>query len=269
MLWMLVGCLQYRLDNDVQRFFDTGFQYEGDGYTAWLIPAGTFMMGCEQSDCYADERPSREVTISRDFYMMESEVIQDLYERVMSSNPSNLSGSLRPVDNVSWYDAVEFANALSVRMGLRECYTISDDSVSWSNPDCAGWRLPTEAEWEYAARGGQSYKYAGSDTVDAVAWYYTNSNGQAHDVCGKQANGYGLCDMSGNVWEWVWDWYDSDYYSSSPTVDPQGPTSGSGRVRRGGGWGGGARSVRASERNSYGPTGTGNDLGFRLVRISP
>ena len=97
--------------------------------------------------------------------------------------------------------------------------------MNWSNPNCTGWRLPTEAEWEYAARGGESYKYAGSNAVAYVAWYSSNSSGQTHDVCGKNRNGYGLCDMSGNVSEWVWDWKGS--YSSSPTVDPWGPISGS------------------------------------------
>jgi len=242
---------------------------KGVDYTAKLIPSGTFTMGCtsEQSNCYGDETPTHKVTLTKDFYMMESEVTQELYQRVMNRNPSRFQGLNRPVEKVNWFDAVKFANKLSSMEGLEQCYTINGNTVTWSKKECTGWRLPTEAEWEYAARGGQSYKYAGSNSVGDVAWYDGNSDDKTHDVCGKKSNGYGLCDMSGNVYEWVWDWKDS--YSGNDGTDLVGPASGPDRVGRGGSWGIGARDSRVSIRNYFDPTRRGFGLGFRLSRISP
>ena len=243
-------------------------------YTLKEIPAGSFEMGCtseQGSDCDDDEKPSHMVEISKAFYLMESEVTQELYEKVMGNNLSYFTGSKRPVENVSWYDAVTFANKLSVLEGREQCYQmtsrVKDEygdeqyDVSWTK-NCRGWRLPTEAEWEYAARGGQSYKYAGSNTEGDVAWYTDNSGSSTHDVCGKQKNSYGLCDMSGNVDEWVWDWKGD--YSTGTQVDPTGPTSDSNRVARGGSWNGSPRGLRVSRRGIYSPDSRYDSLGFRL-----
>ena len=234
-------------------------------YKAVLIPAGTFTMGCtseQGSDCVSDEKPVHKVTISKDFYMMESEVTQALYESVMRSNPSHVKGANRPVENVSWYDAVNFANKLSALEGREQCYQINGENVSWNNKDCKGWRLPTEAEWEYAARGGQSYKYAGSNSVDEVGWNNEDFARGHHDVCGKTKNGYGLCDMSGNVWEWVFDWYGD--YSTENQSNPQGKSTGSYRVLRGGSWYHSPKYLRVSLRSYYSPDIRYNGLGFRL-----
>ena len=148
--------------------------------------------------------------------------------------------------------------------GLDQCYTINGSDVSWSNKSCNGWRLPTEAEWEYAARGGQSFKYAGSNSVDEVAWYTKNSESKTHPVGQKKPNGFGLYDMSGNIWEWVWDWKGD--YSSQSSTDLVGVNSGQRRVFRGGSWDSDARYARVSYRFDFSPVNVYDDLGFRPGR---
>ena len=184
------------------------------------------------SDAYSDEKPVHQVTLS-DYYIGETEVTQELWQAVMGSNPSSFTGSgLLPVEYVSWDDCQTFITKLNVLTGMQ-------------------FRLPTEAEWEFAARGGnssQGYKYSGSNNIDDVAWYGSNSNYNTHEVGTKAPNELGLYDMSGNVWEWCQDWYGS--YSSSAQTNPTGPTSGSYRVFRGGGWGSIARACRVSYRGT-------------------
>jgi formylglycine-generating enzyme required for sulfatase activity len=222
--------------------------------TMRLIPAGTFTMGCKPGrddvvgGCYSDETP-HSATLSKAYYMMEHEVTQGEWQAVMGSNPSYFTscGSRCPVENVSWDDAQAFITKVSARDGVT-------------------YRLPTEAEWEWAARGGQDFAYAGSNEVGAVAWYDGNSGGTTHAVCGKQRNGYGLCDMTGNVWEWVVDWM-GDYGSASVT-DPRGPASGSYRVGRGGSWYNDSRGARVANRGGYAPGDRNYNLGLRLVRSS-
>jgi len=227
------------------------------------VEGGAFEMG---SNYYSWEQPIHTVSVNS-FYMGTYEVTQDIYEEVMGSNPSNWKGARLPVEKVNWYEAVAFANALSERDGLEAVYTIEGTVVSadWSK---VGYRLPTEAEWEFAARGGnqsQAYTYAGSNTAGDVAWYYDNSWGMTHEVGTKQANELGLYDMSGNVMEWCWDWSDDDYYSSSPAENPKGPSSGSYRVLRGGRWGHGAQYVRSANRIWDWPSSRYSGCGFRLV----
>jgi formylglycine-generating enzyme required for sulfatase activity len=188
----------------------------------------------------------------------------------MGNNPSYYKGDNRPVDSVSWYDAVSFCNKLSEREGLTPCYNINgaNTTCNWS---ATGYRLPTEAEWEYAAKGGNRSKgleYAGSDDLNTVAWYYDNSGIKTHIVGSKQSNELGLCDMSGNVWEWCWDWYDSNYYVSSPGTNPKGPESGAYRLPRGGGYQSTDPSCRSATR--YFPHGNpefnNGHIGLRLCR---
>ena len=184
------------------------------------VEGGTFTMGAtseQGSDAYSDESPAHSVTVS-DFYIGKYEVTQAQWRAVMGSNPSKFKGDNLPVEQVSWNDIQKFITKLNTMTGKT-------------------FRLPTEAEWEYAARGGnqsKGYKYSGSNTLDNVAWYY-NSGGKTHPVGQKQPNELGLYDMSGNVWEWCQDWYGS--YSSSSQTNPTGPSSGSYRVLRGGDWG--------------------------------
>ena len=246
-------------------FCPKGEVISSNGYDAVWIPAGSFTMGCTEGDsgCDSHAKPRHKVTLTKGFYMMTTEVTQGLYKDVMGENPSSFSscGANCPVESVSWYEAVKMANKLSERDGLESCYQIgsgSRPSVSWNNKDCTGWRLPTEAEWEYAARGGESYKYAGSNNIDEVAWYSSNSGSKTHPVGQKKANGYGLYDMSGNVHEWVWDSWKREYDSS--TTDPiYIDTSSPKRVSRGGSWGSDAWYARVSLRD-------GNRASLRYFR---
>jgi formylglycine-generating enzyme len=245
-----------------------------------LIPAGEFMMGAleDDEDAYDYEKPRHKVTLTRDFLIGKYAVTQALWDSVMGSNPSDFKGANRPVECVSWFDVVAFCNKLSKREGLDPAYTINGENVT-CNWTAKGYRLPTEAEWEYSARSGQRFKYAGSDNVDEVAWYDDNSGDETHPVGQKKPNGFGLYDMSGNVWEWVWDRmeYDEDedeivgdsLYPSERRRDSTGPDSGSYRVFRGGSWYYIAGDARVSYRNLFDPADRNVDLGFRLSRLSP
>ena len=229
------------------------------------IAPGTFMMGSPSSEEGRDlDETQHQVTLTRGFYLQTTEVTQGEWQRVMGNNPSYFAscGSDCPVDQVSWLDAVGYANALSRADGLSECYDSSGNvRGGGSIYACSGYRLPTEAEWEYAARAGSMGSRYG--TLDQVAWHSGNSGSTTHAVDGLQSNPWGLYDMLGNVWEWTHDWYGT--YGSTVT-DPAGAPSGSLRVCRGGSWNGGARGARAADRNSHTPDSRINYLGFRLAR---
>lgn len=189
----------------------------------------------------------------------------------MGSNPSNFKGDDLPVENVSWIEAVAYCNALSVKENLTTCYQINGMTVGWaSGVKCTGYRLATEAEWEYAANPATAPRtvYAGSDSVDGVAWYGGNAGNTTRAVKTKTANGRGLYDLSGNVFEWVWDWYQVNY-EALPATDPLGPMTGAVRGVRGGSRGSTATYVRVARRNYSTPAIRGSDLGFRFVRSNP
>ena len=227
------------------------FTVNGVSFTMVAVQGGTFSMGAtsEQGiDAYSDEKPIHSVTVS-DYCIGETEVTQALWKAVMGSNPSCLKGDNLPVKEVSWNDCQQFIAKLNQLTGKT-------------------FRLPTEAEWEYAARGGnrsKGYKYSGSNSIDDVAWYQDNSGIKTHPVGTKSPNELGLYDMSGNVLEWCQDWYGR--YGSGSQTDPQGPSSGDTRVFRGGGWNFYARLCRVSYRYSYFPSRRGYNLGFRLVMV--
>jgi len=241
-----------------------------DGFV--LVKAGSFTMGSPSSEANRDsDETQHTVRITKDFYISKHEVTQEEYRSVMGTNPSDTGrgiGDNQPVNKVRWYDAVEYCNKRSRREGLTPAYTISGTNVSW-NKNANGYRLPTEAEWEYAARGGHQaggYNiYAGSDNINSVAWYRSNSGSKSHPVGGKQANELGIYDMSGNVWEWCWDWYGS--YPSGSVTDPAGPSSGSDRVHRGGSWTRRAGRCRTAYRDGNYPTRRYDFVGFRVVRL--
>ena len=223
------------------------FIVDGVSFTMVYVSGGTFTMGAtaEQGlDAYRDEKPVHSVTLSG-YCIGQTLVTQALWEAVMGSNPSNYKGGQRPVENVSWDDCQTFISRLNAKTGKK-------------------FRMPTEAEWEFAACGGQSggTKYAGSNNIDEVAWYSGNSNDSTHEVATKLPNCLGIYDMSGNVWEWCQDWYGK--YCSSSQTDPKGPSTGDFRVFRGGGWYSNAGSCRVSFRNR-GVASCGNYLGLRLA----
>ncbi|MCF7939957.1 MAG: SUMF1/EgtB/PvdO family nonheme iron enzyme, partial [Spirochaetales bacterium] len=200
------------------------------------------------------------------FYIGTFEVTQDVYTQVMGNNPSRWKGDRLPVEQVSWFEAVEFCNALSRLEGRQEAYTIIGDvSVNWESN---GYRLPTEAEWEYAARGGVKsggYTYLGSNSAEDVAWFFRNSGKRTHPVGDKQPNELGLFDMGGNVSEWCWDWFDRDYYRNSSRENPTGPDSGSSRVLRGGAWNNWRTNIDADERGYDSPSKKYSTNGFRVL----
>jgi len=230
-----------------------------------FVKGGTFEMGSTSG--VSNEQPVHSVAISS-FYIGKYEVTQSEYEAVMGNNPSSFSGENNPVENVSWYDAIEYCNKLSENQGFTKFYTINGTNVTM-NWRANGFRLPTEAEWEYASRGGMhsaQYTYSGSNNIDDVALYFSNSGSKTHEVGTKQPNELGIYDMSGNVWEWCNDWYSSTYYSSSPSVDPQGPGSGTYKVNRGGSWYDDASDCRSAYRSFFNPTASFSNFGFRIAQ---
>ncbi len=218
-----------------------------------LVEGGTFTMGCteEQGNCEDNEKPAHAVTLSS-FRIGKYEVTQEEWELVMGDNPSTFHGPRRPVEDISWEDAQEFIRKLNKLSGKQ-------------------YRLPTEAEWEYAARGGRLSKghlFSGGNDLDSVGWYNDNATEQTHKVGQKLPNELGLYDMSGNVWEWCSDWYDGKYYAVSPDNNPQGPDKQGpdARVLRGGSWFINARSCRLLYRSRlWTPGYRSEDCGFRLV----
>ena len=230
------------------------------------VAGGTFKMGSTYRDAHYDEKTIHDVTLS-DYYICQHTVTQQQWQKIIGNNPSLFKGDNLPVENVSWYASMKYCNALSRHYGLKECYRINGTAVSLLNGGRGGFRLPTEAEWEFAARGGKmsrNFKYAGSDNLDEVAWYEGNSNSETHSVCQKKSNELGLYDMSGYVREWCWDRYGS--YPSSPQSNPLGAPSGSFRVYRGGSWSiDSFAHCRVSFRDYSMPGFRSGVLGMRLV----
>ena len=222
------------------------FTVNGVSFNMVYVAGGTFQMGSNVGDY--DEKPVHSVTLS-DYYIGQTEVTQELWQAVMGSNPSDFKGAKNPVNNVSWNDCQEFIIKLNRLTG-------------------GNFRLPTEAEWEYAARGGnksRGYKYSGSDDLGSVAWNEDNSGKEVHPVGSKSANELGLYDMSGNVWEWCSDRYDYCSYPSSPQTNPTGASSGSDRVLRGGSYCDGESLCRSAYRSNYFPTYWCSFHGLRLA----
>jgi formylglycine-generating enzyme required for sulfatase activity len=257
----------------------------GGGGTFVLLQPGTFTMGSPTGElCRDSDETQHQVTLTRSFYVSATEVTQAEWQATMGWNDSYFSGADRPVEEVTWYDAVSYCNQRSVAEGFTPAYTITGASyngnhiasatVTW-NQSTNGYRLLTEAEWEYACRatstgafcnGGISQCSCGSEPyLSLVGWYCGNASSQTHDVGQKTANAWGIHDMHGNVWEWCWDWYDG--YGGAST-DPAGPASGSSRVVRGGCWGSSAQGCRSAVRNYDWPPYRSGGIGLRLARTA-
>jgi formylglycine-generating enzyme required for sulfatase activity len=215
-----------------------------DGLTYIWIKPGKFMMGCSPGDqqCFSDEKPAHSVEITQGFWMGQTDVTQAAFRKVTGQSPSRFKGESKPVEQVTWTEAKNYCQAV-------------------------GLGLPTEAQWEYAARAGSTGATYGE--LDQIAWYSANSGNSTHDVKGKLPNAWGLYDMLGNVWEWVADWYDEAYYGKSPARDPSGPSTGTLRVLRGGSWYDIPRLVRASYRLGVEPEFRYYGLGFRCAGELP
>lgn len=264
-----------------------------NGFSFAMIPVrpGVFRMGGEDKGAYGDESPVHPVTIDYLFYIGQFPVTQDLWLAVMGGeNPSYFKGGRRPVERVSWYDAVVFCNALNAQCGYGPVYfsdpafqqpycqtqtgfALNNEGPVYRNPDAPGYRLPSEAEWEYAARGGprgSKALYTGSDVLDEVGWYEENSHGETKPVGLKLPNKLGIFDMSGNVWEWCEDHWHSKYDDApddgSAWVDVE--KQGDDRVLRGGCWVNDASYFRSSHRELFMPNNRLRGFGFRLVLVS-
>ena len=249
---LLLFCLlNYGFQGGVAQGQDTTFS-NSIGMEFVLIPSGSFIMGANPTveKGFSNERPQHKVAISKPFYLGKYEVTQEQWMVVMGSNPSKFQGRTHPVEQVSWDETQEFIKRLNAKEGHSR------------------YRLPTEAEWEYAARAGSSSAYFFGNDKNALsehAWYNSNSGGTTHPVGQKQPNAWGLYDVYGNVWEWVADWYEGEYDANSPVTDPKGPSSSSGRVDRGGGWGSGAGLCRSAVRARGTSDLRLNNIGFRLA----
>jgi len=253
-----------------------------------LVEGGTFTMGDHFSEGNSNELPLHSVTVS-DYFIGTTEVTQDEWDNYMPADSyDHGSGANYPVYYVSWYEIIKFCNLRSMNEELTPCYSISgstDPAVwgsvpasspsSWDAAICNwsanGYRMPTEAEWEYAARGGiynaDNYRYSGclnEDDLTDYAWYVVNSEGSSHPVGTKLPNQLGIFDMSGNEYEWCWDWFGS--YTSDAQDNPTGPATGTYRIFRGGHWGNNASSCRVAYRYSYYPYYGDYRIGFRLAR---
>ncbi len=233
------------------------FAVDSINFKMIAVACGTFQMGAtpEQTNAYKDELPVHSVTLGN-YYIGETEVTQGLWQAVMGNNPSYFSGnSSFPVETVSYNDCLQFIDRLN-------------NLLAAELPEGYCFCLPTEAQWEFAARGGSSsaaFQYSGSNSVGGVAWYDANSNGTPSGVMQKMSNALGIYDMSGNVYEWCRDWYGKEYYYVSPSLNPQGPSEGTHRVIRGGSWDLEAKHCRVSLRNYASPDARGYSNGFRLA----
>ena len=237
-----------------------------------LVESGSFKMGTDRT-VEPHEGPVHDVTV-KSFYLSKTEVTFDEFDKFCqeAKRDTVLSGKWgrgkQAAMNLSWRDAVAYCNWLSGKEKLSKCYIVEGNEVNYLDT-AKGYRLPTEAEWEFAARGGMKGKgtfFAGSDAINDVGWFKGNSNDAPHLVAQKKPNELGLFDMTGNVWEWIWDWYSDTYYQISPKIQPTGAEKGNYRVMRGGAFYNDGTYANVYTRQNAGPDFRQNSVGFRIAR---
>lgn len=243
------------------------------------IPPGTFLMGSPSNELGRnDAETQHQVILTRAFYMFDHEVTQAEWSAVMGTMPSRFRGDNLPVEGTSWLECVNFCNAKSTRECLQPVYTITGDQVTWDHTK-NGYRLPTEAEWEYACRAGSTSPFSNGDVtnqncsvvdvnLDQIGWYCGNAGSGTHEVAGKVANAWGLYDMHGNVMEWCWDWFQYDLGRDAVT-NPTGPEFGEARLFRGGFFRAPPGACRSARRDSEWPGFHLSGIGLRLVKTAP
>ncbi|MFW5628798.1 MAG: SUMF1/EgtB/PvdO family nonheme iron enzyme [Candidatus Cloacimonadaceae bacterium] len=287
----IIRAMAYRVDWSIGKYSDQRYGVVNTNFETVLIPAGSFNMGRTKGDGWTHELPVHNVSLNS-FYIDKYPITQGEYQLIMGTDPDfdYMADAKKPVNDVSWNHAIKYCNLRSINEGYTPVYSLFGSTnpadwgdvpelgdVSWDSVVCDwnanGYRLPTEAEWEYAARGAQNYPdylYSGSDALQNVGWYFNNSENLLQDVGTLSPNSLDIYDMSGNIREWCWDWFDEAYYANSPSDNPKGPDSGEYRVLRGGYWNERKIHCRVSAR-SYHPypfvTGFGN--GFRVCRTAP
>ncbi|MDR2341524.1 MAG: formylglycine-generating enzyme family protein [Campylobacteraceae bacterium] len=250
-LLALNGCSSEKEDRSTNKTYTNSIAMEFA-----LIPSGSFEMGTDKKAEIGiiNEFPLHNITISRNFYLAKFEVTQEQWIKIMGNNPSKFKNNLKPVESVSWYDVQKFISKLNALENTTK------------------YRLPTEAEWEYAARAASQSRYSFGDDINELvsyAWYYNKSSKQpfqTHPVGQKKPNRWGLYDMHGNIWEWTADWYDPEYYTKSPKKDPINNLSSLKNIAiRGGGWINSAEYMRSAVRHYKAPISKEDDLGFRVA----
>lgn len=254
------GKITVVVDADTTNFVNIQFQFLPE-IEMVMVSSGIADIGSTRG--WYDEKPLHRVNITKNFYVSIYELSQYIYYFVCDTNPSTIKGDNYPVNNVKWEDAILFCNKISKLYGYDTCYVLKNNQILWDT-NATGFRLPTEAEWEYFCRSGSRDDYNSNEAIEALAWFNINSGFKIQPIGKKIPNNAGIYDLHGNVSEWCWDWYDENYYRYSVFINPKGPEKGIKKVHRGGSYLDGFAFLRSSAR--FFDDGYYEKMGIRLVR---